>query len=177
MHLQRAARGFLGRGDALARIVEAGGERAGELASIVSRVLGVKERSFRRKLKKPPTHDGVGDTRGGGAKKKSESERPSRRTTKGSTKASAPKVPPASVGATGQKGRARMEKLLRGGLRPMHGELTLHGTEHANEARGTLLSASVGEGTKKTYATAFGSWQLWRRVRGGASRARPFSPW
>ena len=34
----------------------------------------------------------------------------------------------------------------------MHGELTLDGTELANEARGTLLSASVGEGTKKTYA-------------------------
>ena len=176
MHLQRAARGFLGRGDALARIAEVGGKRADELASVVSRALGVKERSFRRKLKKPPAHDGVGDTRGGGAKKKGESERPSRRTTKGSTKASPPKVPPAPVGATGQKGRDRTEKLVRGGLRPMHGELTLHGTEHANEALGTLLSASVGEGTKKTYATAFGSWQLWRRVRGEPLMLDPSRP-
>ena len=49
----------------------------------------------------------------------------------------------------------------------MHGELTLDGTAHANEARGTLLSASVGEGTKKTYTTAFGSWTRWRSARVG----------
>ena len=123
----------------------------------MSRAFGVKECSFRRKLKKPPTQGGVGDTRGDGAKNKADSERPCRRTTKGSTKAAAPKKLPSSVGATGQKGRDRTEQLVRGGIRPMHGELTLDGTELANEARGTLLSASVGEGTKKTYATAFGS--------------------
>ena len=166
MHLQRAARGFLGRGDALARIAELGGERADELTSIVARTLGVKERSFRRKLKKSTDQSGADDTRGGGAKKKADGERPARRTKAGSTKAAAPGKSTSSAGqVTGQKGRDRTEKLLRGGLRPMHGELTLDGTELANEARGTLLSASVGEGTKKTYAVAFGLWQLWRRVR------------
>ena len=177
MHLQRAARGFLGRGDALARTAEVGGERADELASIVSRILGVKERSFRRKLKKSTAQGRAGDTRGGGAKKKADSERPIRRTKAGSTKAAATKKTPSSAGKmTGQKGRDRTEKLLRGGLRPMHGELTLDGTELANEARGTLLCASVGEGTKKTYATVFGSWQLWRRARGGPLMLDPSRP-
>ena len=175
--MQRAARGSLGRGDALARIVEVGGERADELAPIVPRILGVKERSFRRKLQKSPAQSGVGDTRGSGAKKKADSERSIRRAKEGSTKAAAPKKPSSSVGkATGQKGRDRTEKLVRGGLRPMHGKLTLDGTELANEARGTLLSASVGEGTKKTYAAAFGSWALWRRARGGALLLDPTRP-
>ena len=177
VHSQRAARGFIGRGDALARIAEVGGERADELAPIVSRVLGVKDRSFRRNLKKSPTQGGVDDTRGGGAKKKADCERSSRRAKEGSTKATAPKKPSSAVGkATGQKGRNRTEKLVRGGLRPMHGELTLDGTEHANEARGTLLPASVEVGTKKTYATAFGSWALWRRARGEPLVPNPSRP-
>ena len=98
MHLQRAARGFLGRGDALARIAELGGERADELTSIVARLLGVKERSFRRKLKKSTDQSGAGDTRGGGAKKKADGERPARRTKAGSTKASAPGKSTSSAG-------------------------------------------------------------------------------
>ena len=126
VQLQRAARGFLGRGDALARIAELGGERADELTPIAPRVLGVKERSFRRKLKKPTDQSGAGDTRGGGAKKKADGERPARRTKAGSTKAAAPGKSPSSAGqVTGEKGRDRTEKLLRGGLRPMHGELAL----------------------------------------------------
>ena len=99
MQLQRAARGSLGRGDALARIAEVGWARADELASNLSRILGVKERSFRRKLKKPPAHEGIGDTRGGGTEKKGASERPSRRAREGSTKAAPLKKPASSASA------------------------------------------------------------------------------
>ena len=58
----------------------------------------------------------------------------------------------------------------------MHGEITLSGVEHSNEATATLLSSSVGEGTKATYATALGSWTLWRRARGEPLLLHPDRP-
>ena len=177
MQLQRAARGSLGRGDCLARIAELGGAQSDVLASDVTRLLGETERSFRRKQAKAKdwrSKAGVCDTRGGGVTKKA-SSRSTRRAAAGSTKDLAPTTarkpaakPKSEVAAkpASKKSTDRTAKMVRGGPRPMHGELSLGATVHANEARAVLLAASIGEGTKKTYATAFGAWQLWRRTRG-----------
>lgn len=177
VQLQRAARGVLARGDALARVAEVGGPRAGELASEVERILGVRERSFRRKQKDWRTRDGASgfsDTRGGVTGKKVASARSSRRAGAKSTKAVVEPKP--KTAAASQKSIDRTAKLIRGGLRPMHGEITLSGVEHSNEAKATLLSSSVGEGTKATYATALGSWTLWRRARGEPLLLHPDRP-
>ena len=166
VQLQRAARGVLARGDALARVAEVGGPRADELASEVERILGVRERSFRRKQKNWRARDGASgfsDTRGGVTGKKVASVRSSRRAGAKSTKAVVEPKP--KTAAASQKSLDRTAKLIRGGLRPMHGEVTLSGVGHSNEAKASLLSSSVGEGTKATYATALGSWTLWRRAR------------
>ena len=136
MQLQRAARGPLGRGGALARIAELGGAQSDVLASDVTRLLGETERSFRRKQAKAKdwrSKAGGCDTRGGGVTKKA-SSRSIRRTAAGSTKEAAPKTAhepaakPKSKAAAkpaSKKSTDRTAKLVRGGPRPMYGELSL----------------------------------------------------
>ena len=62
---------------------------------------------------------------------------------------------------------SRGDKAIRGGPRPMHGNLRFGSPSGSGsaEAEASLLSQSVSEGTKNTYATAFIPWAVWRKAR------------
>ena len=83
---------------------------------------------------------------------------PQRRTADGSTK----------KGVSGKEMlHSRGDKAIRGGARPMHGNLRFGSSSGSGsaEAKASLLSQSVSEGTKNTYATAFIPWAVWRKAR------------
>ena len=83
---------------------------------------------------------------------------PQRRTTDGSTKKGVSRK--AML-------HSRGDKAIRGGPRPMHGNLRFGSTSGSGsaEAKAALLSQSVSEGTKNTYATVFIRWAVWRKAR------------
>lgn len=81
------------------------------------------------------------------------------RATKRSAQGSAKKKPAVKV-------QSRAAKAVRIGVyRDMRGGMTIDEDLSAN-GKAALLSQSVAEGTKKTYASAFVHWVVWRRVGG-----------